>query len=65
MLHRCSPTHCISPLLGVHRLSERQLGAVLFGVCAAGDLAAEVGLHSACISHSFHVYPTGGTKPYL
>ena len=52
MLHGCGHTHCISPLLGVHRPSERQLAAVLFGVCAASDQAAEVGLHSACISQS-------------
>jgi len=50
MLHGCGPMHCISPQLEVHHLSERQLGAVLFGVCAASDLGAEGGLHSACIS---------------
>jgi hypothetical protein len=49
----------------MHRLSERQLAAVLSCVCAASDQAAEVGLHSAYISQSFRVNPRVGIKPYL
>ncbi len=62
MLHGSGPTHGISPLLGVHRLSERQLAAVLFGVCAANDQA---GLNSACIIQTFPSKSTVETKPYL
>ena len=65
MLHGCGYTRCVSPLLGVHCLSERQLAAVLLRLCAASNQAAEVGLHSACISQSFLVNPTGGIKPDL